>query len=344
MNIITKCQEVVLSDCERDILKSLLLNYSYPKHGYNEYLKGLKKELFKHLPESLLEAAFNYEQSFHPPAAIVFKNLPTDSELPLTPFCPNSVEGKNTSVSENLLCVLAMLFGEPYAISTESLNLVNNLIPKKTDLNKFTGLGSRRTLDYHIENSAMRYIFKDSCTPKGLLIGGLRNEINTPPFTQVSDARVALKRLTDEQVKVLQSKAFIIRVPKRWREVLPEKHIQTNPVPMVEGSIERPIVNAAFYDDMVDPITSEASQAFEAFREAIKDVGLNFVVEEGTAIFINNRVALHSRTAFEPHFDENDRPSRWLQRVFVTDHLWGFRDWQCDKDRVFTPGNNVLCE
>ncbi|AYV25067.1 TauD/TfdA family dioxygenase [Vibrio mediterranei] len=143
---------------------------------------------------------------------------------------------------------------------------------------------------------------------------------------------------------MLQSKDFIIRVPKRWCEVLPEKNIQTNPAPMVEGSIERPIVNTALYDDMIEPITPEASQVFEAFREAINDVGINFVVEEGTAIFINNHIALHSRTAFEPYFDENDRQSRWLQRVFVNDYLWGFRDWQCEKDRVFTPRDNVLCE
>lgn len=340
----TKCYEITLTNTERDLLQKRLLDYSYPNNGYNKYLQSLKKNIFPCLPDKLLEVAFEFEHSFNPPAAVIFRNLPRDPKLPPTPYCPNSVIGKETSVSESLLCTLASLFGEPYAISTESLSLVNNLIPQKKDIDKYTGLGSRKSLDYHVENSAMRYIFKDNCAPKGLLIGGLRDEKNTSPYTQIADARLALKKLSRTQIETLKSKSFTIRVPKRWRELLPEKNIETKLVPMIEGSIERPIVNAAFYDDIVQPISLEARSAFEAFRLAIKSVGVNFIVEAGTAIFINNRIALHSRTSFDPYFDSDGRPSRWLQRVFVTDHLWAFRDWECQKQRVFTPLEHVLCE
>ena len=339
----TTCLEYTLSDNVKDELLTCLLDYKYPQDCYKNYLKNLRKIVGSMFPPLLLDLIYECKNSFSPPPAVILKNLPVDKELPSTPKYSLPSREKKTSVSENILCSLALLFGEPYAVSTESSSLVNNLIPDKSSLDSFTGLGSRKKLDFHIENSAMRYIFSDGCTPKGLILTGVRNEVNTPPLTQVSDARLALSLLSEDDIEQLKSHSYIIRVPKRWREILEHKHTYSKPVPMILGSRDRPIINAAFYDDMVHPLHQDAKRAFSAFHRAISSVSVGFVVQPGEAIYIDNRFTLHSRTPFEPYFDDLGRPSRWIQRIFVTDHLWGFRDWKNEKHCIFTPVKEALC-
>ena len=54
-------------------------------------------------------------------------------------------------------------------------------------------------------------------------------------------------------------------------------------------------------------------------------------------MYVDNRFTLHSRTRFEPTYDEAGCPYRWVQRVFVSPSLWPFRNFQSIGDRVFMP-------
>lgn len=62
------------------------------------------------------------------------------------------------------------------------------------------------------------------------------------------------------------------------------------------------------------PLDDEAEQALQSLRAAFLDVAAMLVLQPGELAFVDNRVAVHGRTSFRPHYDGQDR---WLHRTFV---------------------------
>ncbi|WP_330168835.1 hypothetical protein [Bartonella grahamii] len=58
-------------------------------------------------------------------------------------------------------------------------------------------------------------------------------------------------------------------------------------------------------------------------------------VQPGRLLYIDNRMALHSRDKFLGSFDRYENPMRWIQRVFVSADLWSHRYVEQIKERVF---------
>ena len=116
---------------------------------------------------------------------IKFKNLPVDENIPMPPTEHNNYSriDKKSYISENILVLISLIYGEPYSMYHEGKGLVNNLIPSKNRKNDFTGLGSSVELGFHIENSALRYLKEGNCSPKALLLGGVRQQ-RPPPLHQ----------------------------------------------------------------------------------------------------------------------------------------------------------------
>ncbi len=96
-------------------------------------------------------------------------------------------------------------------------------------------------------------------------------------------------------------------------------------------------VNGAFYGDMLvqENITSKEKESVKHLIEALNEVSISEVIEPGTMICIDNRVILHSRTAFNATFDQEGNPSRWVQRLFLTENLASFQDWDQTDDNVY---------
>ena len=68
-------------------------------------------------------------------------------------------------LSENLLAALGAVIGEPYSISHEGLELVNNLAPHKHTRHEYRGLRSEVELDFHIENAAQAFMPEGDASP-----------------------------------------------------------------------------------------------------------------------------------------------------------------------------------
>jgi len=67
--------------------------------------------------------------------------------------------------------------------------------------------------------------------------------------------------------------------------------------------------------------TREANNVYEKIKQNIlnsdiKSCGIK--LEKGDLVIINNRRAIHGRSAFTPRYDGKDR---WLQRVYITNSL-----------------------
>ena len=331
-----------LTDSCRDHLQARLSSIVYPQDGYALYLAqiaNVRKSVladFADLHYFLNNAAGDRERY----AAIRIVNLPVSEDVPLPPADGGSLKRieREGYLSENVLTLVASLFGSPYSMFCEGKGLINNLIPSRRASNDLTGLGATSDLRFHIENAALRFLTGRDCSPKALFIAGVRQD-RTPPYTRLSDARLALDLLDAEDRRVLASPSFKIRLPYRWRTYAPGyAAITTGFVPLVEFRPDGTVVNAAFYGDMIAEAASPRAQsAAERFEEALEQVAVNEIVAPGEMLGIDNRCTLHARTPFPASFDEAGRAHRWAQRIFITDDLENFAGWDAPDDAVFAP-------
>lgn len=268
-----------------------------------------------------------------------FKNLPTDNNVPMPPIDQSlySRIDKKSYISENILVLIGLIYGEPYSMYYESKGLVNNLIPLKNAKKDFTGVGSAVELGFHIENSALRYMTSKNCSPKALLLTGVRQQEN-PPITPIADAREALKLLCDEDIKMLFKPHYKIKLPYRWRIDKNSKNYKTEFIPILNKVNESLFCNGAFYGDMIEEVKTERAQtALKNFEKALYDTMIQEVIKPGEVVCIDNRVMYHSRFKFDAKFNSNGQAYRWIQRIFVTEDLSNFEGLVKNSDRVYSP-------
>lgn len=106
---------------------------------------------------------------------------------------------------------------------------------------------------------------------------------------------------------------------------------------MLSGVANLLRVNAVFYPDMIVSLTEEAQKALDRFYVALKSVVLKIAITPGRLVYVDNRIALHSRDKFTARYDENKCAYRWLQRLFIMSDLWSLRNFSKVGDRVFNP-------
>ncbi|MCP1204113.1 TauD/TfdA family dioxygenase [Pantoea sp. B550] len=332
-------QNIVLSTEESEYIRSVLEKIDYDPSGSDVYLNKIRKVAYTVFPERVI-TAINKVKGFSASAlgSLQIDNLPVDKSVTGSPRHNESGSAfKSGVLTENILVTMGVLTGEPYSIAHEGHELVNNLTPHKEAAKEFTGLGSEVELDFHIENAAQAYMPEGDTSPLALILLGVRGEPLGGPQTRISDCRRALEKLSEEDIKHLYGKNFIIRVPYRWRGASAEPRDNTDLSPILSGPISAPRVTVAFYPDMVLAVNPRAKQALENLYQAVREVSFGVQISPGRLILINNSFTLHSRDSFKPAFDENDRALRWVQRIFVARNLWNFRSFVPVKDRVFDP-------
>jgi hypothetical protein len=331
-----------LTDGERAEVHDAIRDIVYPESRYRPYLDQIRmvRNRLRHVFSDLVDREDLSRSYPHYAGAIKIENLPVDAFVPPPPVQGGSLKRieKPSSISENVLILIASFFGEPYSMFCEGRGLVNNLVPTRSTSTELTGLGAASDLRFHIENSALRFLTGHDCSPKALLLTGVSQDV-TPPYTRLSDARAALALIDPEDRKVLSSAAYRIRLPYRWRSFRDGYETVITPrVPLVRATSEGLMVNAALYGDMIaDYAYPAAERAARNLEAALEEVSLDEVVEPGELLCIDNRVTLHARTPFKASFDAEGRARRWVQRVFVTESLANFQHWDATDDGVFAP-------
>ncbi|WP_295479381.1 TauD/TfdA family dioxygenase [uncultured Pseudomonas sp.] len=322
---------------EAKIVKTRFSRIPYDPNGSSEYLLEIRSAAYQAFPQRLLS---RLEKLKHDDASFaLFENLPIDVVHGSPLNDADSLQYKDGYLSENIIMGFGAVIAEPYSIHFEGQKIVNNLVPHPDTKAEYTGIGSEVELDFHIENAALAYHENGDTSPLGLLLLGVRSDPQIAgPKTYVADAREALKLLSDDEIATLYSNSFIIRQPYRWRK--DEDHRSNIKLhPILTGSLDYPRVTVAFYPDMVIPVDHAAKRAYRALYESIRQVSVAIDIQPGMLIYINNRFTLHSRQRFSPSHDENGSPYRWVQRVFLTNNLWNFRDFYRHGDRIYDPSS-----
>jgi hypothetical protein len=326
-----------LSSKEAERMRRAFKDIPYDPTGSLEYISAVRRAAYHSFPISILRLLEQQRVSLDPRPYFIVDGLPVDDGVFGSPkFHETGRQFKSGVVSENVLAAFGALIGEPYSVVFEGNELVNNLTPQKDRNMEYTGLGSEVELDYHIENAALRFLSEDDCSPLGLFLLGIRYD-QAAPKTGVSDAREALKLLSEEEIELLYGPHYVIRLPYRWRGAFQGATENTGLCPILSGPRNLPRVSCVFYPGMILAVNDRARQAMEKFHQAIRQVSVQVDVVPGRLVYIDNRFAMHSRDRFKPSYDENGCPYRWLQRLFVTQSLWNFRSFQSIGSRIVNP-------
>ncbi|WP_216362237.1 TauD/TfdA family dioxygenase, partial [Yersinia massiliensis] len=274
--------------------------------------------------------------SIKPRPYLIFKNVPVDHEVFFSP-CPNQYtpSAKSGNISENLLVGISSLIGEPYSMYFEGKELINNLIPKRETKDEYTGLGFDVELDFHIENAALKHLDQFNVSPMGLLLAGVRRDPQSP-LTRISDSRLAIAQLGNEDIATLASPLYSIKLPYRWRQSTKAGCEETGLVPLISQNHVLPDISAVFYPGMISASTLRAKAALERFYGLVRENAILIDICPGDLVYIDNRFALHSRDKFTPSYDDKDTPLRWVQRVFVSASLWNHRNLNQVEERIFS--------
>lgn len=342
--------KVSLKDIDKENIRKKFSNISYDPLGNDTYLQEIRKVIYQSLPHQLIDIFNNQRGTTELYSGIIIDNIPIDHDISGSPnFNQTGKEFKSGTLSENIITALSALIGEPYSIYFEGKELVNNLTPQANHKFDYTGLGSEVELDFHIENAALQYISEDDYAPVGIFFLGIRIDANVePPKTFISDARRALKLLSQKDLNILYGNNFHLHLPYRWRKAFHHSEINTSKCPVIRGPLDLPRISVAFYPGMVTAVDRPSEVALDNFYQAVQEVSEAISITPGKLVYVDNRFTLHSRSKFTPTYDENGCPYRWLQRVFVASNLWPFRHFQSIGHRVFLPQemsigvNNVL--
>lgn len=268
------------------------------------------------------------------PAAVLFENLPYDDSIRYGLKTPEiAIAPKPSRLSEGLLLGAARFCGLPYGVTSEGQGLVSNLCPVQSHAQSLTGLGSKRTLGLHIENSALRRARKGTA-PDGLILIGITGEPGGSPATLIADARQAKALAGASCEKVLREDRFLLRLPERWRR---PGHAEYVKAPIIVGYGAEESFAFAFYGDMVEAVDREAAVQLEVFRQALHEVEIAVQIEPGVMLLVDNRIAAHGRTAFRSSFTADGAPYRWLQRIFWASEFERFSEWAERRPAVFEP-------
>lgn len=331
----SQCTEFTLSNQERTDIAKGLSTIQYDPTGSDDYMCNMRIAAYKYFPERLLKIVEKERVTDRPSPCIVINGLPIDAKITGSPsFHETGASYKSGTLSENIIIAVGLMLGEPYSIQFEGHELVNNLVPHQNHTSAFTGLGSKAELDLHIENSALKFIFDDDCSPSGVLLFGIRQDPYAEVNTYFSDAHLALKLLDEGSRRIIREPRFHIKLPYRWREIMGKT--MTEEVPLVSGPENAPRIHAVFYPDMIKIRDKQAQAAFDKFYTILKEISVGINIRPGQLVYVNNKFALHARGSFEPTYDKNGLGYRWLQRIFISQDLWAMRNFRLT-GRIYDP-------
>jgi L-asparagine oxygenase len=252
------------------------------------------------------------------------RGLPLDDDLGPTPS-DGGRSGKATFVTEAVMGNIAQLFGDLYSYATEKKGeIIQNIVPVANREHKRSNEGSRADFLFHTENAYFDF------RPDYLLLFGLRADESGEAATTVAYAKSALELLPNAVVETLRQPLYRIAAPESFLDTH-GRRLWSNATPIIFGSAHRPETRVNF--NGVLALTPIAAAALEEFQDALDAVTMKFVLQPGELLIIDNRKAVHGRTAFNATFGPQ---ARWLQRAYVRSTLWHGRERLSERLNLFS--------
>lgn len=276
------------------------------------------------IPQRLATTLIDFRRNSNDYGTLLIRNLPVDRELPPTPKSEKILFPK-TSVSEYNLLLLMTYLGEPIAYADEKEGMViQNIVPVPGHENKQENTGSV-FLEFHTEDGFHPY------KPDYVGLFCLRSDHDREAVTATASIRRALHKIPDHLIALLREPLYQIRLCSSFLK--DGRYASYSPLmPILRGDTPEPEMCVDFH--AMRAVNEETKIAFEALKGALLDVLVGQILLPGDMIIIDNRVAAHARTAFQPRYDENDR---WLQRLFVVEDFRRSQQGRPQRSHVCRP-------
>lgn len=262
------------------------------------------------LPARLLAELRRFRHDAGPDAVLLVRNLPVSEAdgncgLPPTPTRPGSVERIATTATAMITAAMLQL-GEVIAFRNEKTGaLVQNVVPVAGQEALQSNAGSV-LLHMHTEN-AFHFNRPDYV---GLLC--VREDPTGQARLCTASVRRVLPLLSAHARQVLSEERFLTEAPPSFEamdDVAPAHAV-------LRGVGEDPDLLVDF--SATHPLDEEARAAMAELRDAVTRATSALALSTGDLAIVDNRLAVHGRTAFTPRYDGTDR---WLHRVYASlDH------------------------
>jgi L-asparagine oxygenase len=264
------------------------------------------------LPTALRRQVREFKRYSGPSGMILVRGLPVAAVMPRTPSVAGSVQ-RSPSESAAILLMFAAGLGDPVAYRSEKSGaLVQDVVPVPGREELQSNAGSV-TLGFHVENAFHPH---------------------RPDYVALLCLRSDHERAVGLKVSCIRR--FLMLLSPASRQALCRPEFRTAPPPSFGGlgapGGEHAVVSHSGEDpDLVvdleatEPLTPQAWDALRELGDLFERTAQTVCLETGDLAIVDNRVAVHGRTGFQPRYDGMDR---WLQRTFIAADLRRSRIWR----------------
>jgi L-asparagine oxygenase len=261
----------------------------------------VRREAFR-LSDDLVDVIEDFRLNSNPYGTLLLRGMPI-GEVPPTPASGVGPDWPALACADTALAVVLSALGDPIAYADEKDGaLIQDVIPVTGEEDQQENSGSV-LLEFHTENGfhphKPHYV--------GLLC--LRQDHLGVAATATASIQRALPLLSGATIDCLRRPLFQIRLSSSFTRVgMAPRHCPAAPV--LSGHPLQPQLTADFH--ATQPLTEEAALALSELRAVLEEITVGVVLAPGDLILVDNRAAIHARTAFVPRYDGRDR---WLRRM-----------------------------
>lgn len=213
---------------------------------------------------------------------------------------PDLVRQDSKASSAALLLCIAGLIGSPFRTMGHRTDaLIHDIYPVRQDATKQLGSGSVE-LTWHTEDAHAER------NPDFIGLLCMRGD----PRAKTLIARVRPEELDDGVTSALARPDFLIAADESFDATVTGRPVK--PIPVLKGPADKPTVR--FDPLFTECLTRQAEDALQRLREHLDRGAIEVTLEAGNFLLIDNRCAVHARSAFEPKFDGSDR---WVRRITI---------------------------
>jgi len=266
-------------------------------------IKYASAQLPIHITLRLMD--FAYRGS--PSGFLLFDNLPKENLLPETPPGNNYKIGEKTRLAK-IQSILISAIGDMIAYEAEGYGrLFQDVVPIQTMAKNQTSLSSDAELEIHTEQAFSKL------RPDILSLACLRGDKNA--YTYILPVGRIIENCSSREIQMLREPLWMIGVDLSFK---------LHGKPFVEGDMRGPIAilsgpeddpTLIFDQDLMKGTTPEAENLVKKIVEIYYNHRIAHCLQPGEIIFVDNRRAVHGRSAFSPKYDGYDR---FLVRCFAT--------------------------
>lgn len=266
------------------------------------------KEQSKHLPSHIKSILTSFATVGSETGFLLIKTVPLDdATIPQTPSDNKCKVGETTNLAK-IQAILVSAISELIAYEAEGQgNLFQDIVPLKAMEHAQTSLGSNTELEIHTEQAFSKL------KPDILSLACLRGDPDA--YTHIFPLQTILNNLTTEEKALLRKPLWKTGVDLSFK-LNNDEFIDGDirgPMPIISGPPSNPTL--IFDQDLMTGTNPEATDMIRKIVDIYYQHKIRHNLKPGEIVLIDNRRAVHGRSAFKPRYDGKDR---FLIRCFAT--------------------------